>query len=99
MSYLGMNVSKYPNGTITMSQPAIIDKIVNSFGICDESKIHDTPANFILEIDEDVNGRNQEWHYHSVIFPKNCLAGTNRPDVNFCRASMCKVQHIFKTIL
>ena len=28
--YLGINVRKYPNGTITMSQPAIIDKILNS---------------------------------------------------------------------
>ena len=32
-SYIGMNVSKYPNGTITMSQPVIIDKILNSLGI------------------------------------------------------------------
>ena len=35
-SYLGMNVSKDPNGTINMSQPKIIDKILNSLGICDE---------------------------------------------------------------
>ena len=35
-SYLGRDVSKYPNGTITMSQPAIIDKILNSLGIHDE---------------------------------------------------------------
>ena len=34
-SYLGMNVSKDPNGTITMSQPAIINKISSSLGICD----------------------------------------------------------------
>ena len=58
-SYLGMNVSKYPNGTITMSQPAIIDEILNSLGICDESKMHDTPANVILTKDEDGNGRKQ----------------------------------------
>ena len=35
-SYLGMNISKYRNGTITMSQPAIIERILNSLGICDE---------------------------------------------------------------
>ena len=56
-SYLGINVSKDPNGIITMSQPAIIDKILNSFGICDESNMHDTSANFILKKDENENGR------------------------------------------
>ena len=37
-SYIGTNVRKSPNGTITMSQPAIIDKILDSLGIFDESK-------------------------------------------------------------
>ena len=47
-SYLGMNVSKDPNRIITMSQPTIIDKILNILCICGESKIHDTQANAIL---------------------------------------------------
>ena len=32
-SYLGMNIIKYPNGTITMIQPAVVHKILNSLGI------------------------------------------------------------------
>ena len=51
-SYIGMNASKYPNGTITTSQPAIINKILNTLRICDESKMHDTTANVILKKDE-----------------------------------------------
>ena len=47
-TYLGMIVIKYPNGTITMIQPAIIDIILNSLGIWDESKMHDPPAHVIL---------------------------------------------------
>ena len=82
-SYLGMNVKKYPNGTITMIQPAIIDKILNSLGICDESKIHDTPENIILKKDEDGNRRKQEWHYFSLIGKMNYLSGTTRPDIIF----------------
>ena len=35
-SYIGMNISKDPNLTITMSQPEIIEKILNRLGICDE---------------------------------------------------------------
>ena len=82
-SYLGMNVSKDPNGTITMSQPEIINKILNSLGICDESKMHDTPANFILTKYEDGNGRKREWHYRSVIGQMTYLAGTTKPDIIF----------------
>ena len=62
-----MNFIKNPNVTITKSQPAIIDKILNSLGIYDKSKMHDTSANFILTKDEDGYGRKQEWHYCSVI--------------------------------
>ena len=47
--YLSMNVSKYPNGTIAMSQLEMINKILNSLGIFDESKMHDTPENVILK--------------------------------------------------
>ena len=34
--YLGMNVSRDPDETITMSQPTIIYKILNSLGNCDK---------------------------------------------------------------
>ena len=46
-SYLGTSVRKYPNET--MSQPAIINKILNILGIFNESKIHNTPENVILK--------------------------------------------------
>ena len=81
--YLGMNVSKDPNVTITMSQPAIIDKILNRLGIFDESKVHDVPTNFILTRDKYGNGRNKEWHYRSVIGQMNYHAGKTRPDIIF----------------
>ena len=35
-SYLGMNIRKDPNLTITMIQPAMTDKILNSLEICNE---------------------------------------------------------------
>ena len=58
-SYPGINVRKDPNGNINISQHEIIDKILNSLGICYESKMHDTPANFILMENEDRNRRKQ----------------------------------------
>ena len=52
-SYLGTNVSKDSNITINMIEPEIINKILKNLGICDESKINDTPENVILTKDED----------------------------------------------
>ena len=86
--YLGMNFSKDPNGTITTNKPAIIDKILNSLGICDETKIHDTRANIILTQYEDGNGRNQEWNYVSVIGQMNCLAVTIHSSSTVCFISI-----------
>ena len=82
-SYIGMNVSKDPNGTITMRQPVIIDKILNSLGICNESKMHDTPANIILKKYKDGNGSKKEWNHSSVIAQMNFLAGSTTPDIIF----------------
>ena len=41
--------------------------------------MHDSPENDILTRDEDKNGRNQEWHYCSVIGQMNYIYGTARP--------------------
>ena len=77
--HLNLTAGFHKYEPITMSQPTIIDKILNSLGICDESKIQDTPANFILTKYEDGNGRNQEFHYCSVIGQIYYIYGTTRP--------------------
>ena len=81
--YPGTNYRKYPNQTIIMSQSEINDKILNRLYICDESRMHDTPANVILTKDEDGNGRKQRWHYCAVIVQIYYLAGTTRPNIIF----------------
>ena len=62
-----------------MSQPAIIDKILNSLGIFNESKMHEIPWKHFLTKDENGDRRTQEWHYHSVIGKINYLSVTTRP--------------------
>ena len=66
-----------------MIEPANIDNILNILGICDESKMHDTPANIILIKDETGTEEKRKRHYCSVIGQMNCLAGTIRPDIIF----------------
>ena len=50
-----------------MIQPAVINKILNILGICNELKMHDAPANVILIEYEDGNRRKKELQYRSVI--------------------------------
>ena len=78
-----MNFRKNPNGTITMIQPAVIEKLLNSLWICGEWKMHDAPANVILTKDEDGNGRKQEYHYCSVICQIKYIYGRTKPDIHF----------------
>ena len=60
-----------------------IQKILNRLGVCNESKIHDTPENVILTKKEDGNRRKQKWHYRSVIGHMAYLAGTTILDILF----------------
>ena len=64
-----------------MIQSTIIEKILNSLCIWDESKMNDKPENDVLTGDKDKNGRKQEWNYCSVIVQMNYLAETTRPDI------------------
>ena len=82
-SYIGMNAIKYLNGTITMWLTAIIDKILNSLGILDESKMYVTPANVILTKYEYGHRSKQEWHYCSVIVQMIYFSVRTRPDILF----------------
>ena len=75
-----MNVRKDKNGTMTMSQPTIMNIILISLGIWDESKMYGTPENVIQTKYEEGNGRKKEWSYLSVIGKMNYLSGTTRPD-------------------
>ena len=77
-----------------MSQHDTIEKILNSLGICDEPKMHDTPANFILTNNEDGNARDQEWHYCSVIGQLNYLSGKTKTDIIFV-VHQCKKYSIY----
>ena len=43
-SFLGIKIDTKDNGTITMSQPALIGTIIKSMGLENDSKQHQTPA-------------------------------------------------------
>ena len=43
-SFLGIKIDTEDDGTITMSQPALIETIIKSLGLENDSKQHKTPA-------------------------------------------------------
>ena len=51
-----------------MIQHAIIDKILISLGICDESKMHYTPENVILKGEEEEKKEIVQWLVKLIIF-------------------------------
>ena len=67
-AYLGIKMDKAANGTITMTQPALIQRILDALDLTGENVwMHDTPANTTLFKNEDSQAHIQTWNYRSVI--------------------------------
>ena len=83
--YLGVKVTRMPDGTITLSQPHLIDSIIADLGFKDNTKGKDTPAPSTASIDRDLNGKehSESWEYRSVIGKLNFLEKSTRPDIAF----------------
>ena len=85
-TYLGVQVVKDDeDGTLTLTQPFPIDRILQSLGSAvKDANTKRTPAQFkhILHKYEFGPARKQDWNYRSVIGMLNYLAAT-RPDILF----------------
>jgi hypothetical protein len=68
--------------TITLTQPALIQQVLQDIGITPSSKGKDTPVDAILYADSDGPARQEKWNYRSVIGKLNYLANNTRPDIS-----------------
>ena len=82
-AYLGIDITKSNNETWTLSQPFLIDRIINALNLENDSKVHDTPATEILTSDKNGEPFAESWHYRSVQGMLTYLAGSTRPDIQF----------------
>jgi Reverse transcriptase (RNA-dependent DNA polymerase) len=81
--FLGININRKKDGTISMTQPKLIDDILNNLGLKENSTTKSTPALSTVirqpnDNDDDFDG---EWNYCSVIGKLNYLEKSTRPDI------------------
>ena len=83
--YLGVKISKLPDGRIKLAQPYLIAQILEDLSFQKDTKGSSTPANSstILERDLDRDRMNGDFDYRSIIGKLNFLEKSTRPDIAF----------------
>jgi len=83
--YLGIKVSKLPNGTIKLAQPQLINSILKDLNYAENTKSKPTPApsSVILQRDLDGAAFDEHWDYRSVIGKLNFLEKSTWPDIAY----------------
>ena len=84
--YLGVKVEKLPEGKIKLSQPHLIDRILEDLGLNLHNTVEKpTPALSTKIIGRDPDGLpfNEKWEYRSVIGKLNFLEKSTRLDLGY----------------
>ena len=83
-AFLGIKIEHHTNGDISMSQPGLIDSILNDVGLKHDSKTKNTPATYpLLHKHENGAEREDNWDYRSIIGKLSYLCRNTRPDLEF----------------
>jgi hypothetical protein len=83
--FLGVNIDRQSDGSIVMTQPKLIQEIINDLGLKDNSTRKDIPAlssSILLPLFEDKEF-NKTWSYRSLIGKLNYLEKSTRPDIAY----------------
>jgi hypothetical protein len=83
--YLGVTVSQEADGTIKLSQPHLIQQIIDDIGFNERTTTKATPAQSTTRLHRDLHGeeRREDWHYRSIIGKLNFLEKSTRPDIAY----------------
>ena len=85
-NFLGVNITKKPNGKYEMKQTGLIHDILNDLGLNHPQTKYcknTVPATGILHADLDLPEFTESWNYRSLIGKLNFLALNSRPDIAF----------------
>jgi hypothetical protein len=83
--YLGVKVEHLVDGSIKLSQPHLIQQIIDDIGFDDRTVAKPTPAASTVKLSRDLHGESmqEEWHYRSIIGKLNFLEKSTRPDIAY----------------
>jgi hypothetical protein len=83
--YLGVKIDYLENGTIKLSQPHLIQQILDDLGFNERTGTKPTPAATSVKLSRDLHGEpfNEDWHYRSVIGKLNFLEKSTRLDIAY----------------
>ena len=83
--YLGIMISHNNDGSYQMSQPLLIDRIIESIPGMVDARSFKTPAYYNVVLTKNVEGesRKEQWNYRSVIGMLNYLVNCTHPEISF----------------
>ena len=99
-AYLGLHIDKTKKGEFTISQPFLIDRIINAIPGIDNAKISKIPAATDQILTKDLHGkeRKDNWHYRSIIGMLNYLVNYPQPELAYsvhqCARFCAEPRHI-----
>ena len=83
--YLGIQIDSKKDGTFRMSQPFLIERIINFIPGMVEANSVKTPAcsSVILSKDPDGEDRKESWNYRAIVGMLNYLVNCTHPELSF----------------
>jgi Reverse transcriptase (RNA-dependent DNA polymerase) len=83
--YLGVKIDRLPNGLIKLSQPHLIQQILDDLGMIGATKSQPTPAATSVKLSRDPDGQpfKDDWQYRSVVGKMNFLEKSTRVDIAY----------------
>ena len=85
LDYLGVKVEKLDNRNYSLTQPHLIQSILDILGFCDNTKPKGLPALSSKILHKDTGGEpfNEKWSYCSVVGKLNFLEKSTRPEIAY----------------
>ena len=84
--YICTRFERSSDGSVTLTQPRMIERLMAIVGLDSKDthvKLHDTPANIILQDNPKAKPRLQKWHYRSAVGCLSYIQSIIRPDITF----------------
>ena len=83
--YLGLQIDSHDDNSFTVSQPFLVDRIIETIRGMKDAKIAKSPAVTTDILTKDVNGtpRKETWNYRSLIGMLNYLVNCTLPDLAY----------------